>query len=724
MSRHCSICKSPAADYVQQRAAADLGDYLKRIFAAKVSVDAGQVADADFRFVIGLVDDAHVQRACPSLPALSSQGHLVRKVDDTTMLLAGGSGSAVGWAVYELAQRLGVRYLLHGDVLPLPGPALVLPQVDQVFEPRLSLRSWRQMSELGYGPIMWTLDEHKRVLGQLFKLKYNSVHFSSWPHFPMIDLEVAGVCQTTAEGLFGEHFAIDQTNIGREHLPPGMTVLTPPALVGATSYDQKRDAWRSFWHAVLDEADRLGMHSSMAIQPLEFPVEFRPLLAKPTEESIQAGALTCSERGDLTHPGHMELVRANVAAHLDQWHRVDELILGIPEHPHAEANFSRCWNELDKQYGLEPQYRCDQLLAAAQSDHLVAGGVERADRDFKSIVCMVHFFTRLIDQTDLAVQAAAANVKIGINIKHILPFLHKVLWPGATLQVFLDYTSSRSVRRLTQLADIDTAKMPSKLILTFQDDNVGWYPQVSTHGIHTLVGAMERYGYTGYDTRYWSIGDLDPSAAHLSRASWDSAASPRSVYQDHLSHAYSPEDVPSLCDALRLQEDVTLLQDLDMKWTLFPLLNFGNHYIESEDPVTAGFYHIRANYDQARKLVQQRRAVDGSPQRSRRLDYWIARLSFAVEALNSIERQVAGGCAVAAARKARADNDAATVESQLQQARRCYAAAVNYGQAAVRAAAGAVRDDSDRGAIAVYHQNLVRNVKQHSKLYLASIEQA
>ena len=720
--RHCSIVMSPAADSAQQCAVADLGDYLQRLFAAEVSVAAQPAGDADFFFLIGLIDDAHVQRACSTLPALSSQGHLVRKVDDDTMLLTGGSGSAAAWAVYEFAQHLGVRYLLHGDLLPQPGPPLVLPHVDQVFEPRLLLRSWRQMSELGYGPIMWRLDQHKRVLRQLSKLKYNSVHFSSWPHFPMIDLEVGGIAQTTAEGLFAQQFPIDQTNIGHKHLPADLTMLTPPALIGATTYAEKRDAWRSFWHEVLNEADRLGMHSSMAIQPLEFPVEFRPLLAKPTEKLIQAGELTCSERGDMTNPGHMQLVHDTIAGHLDQWQRVDELILGIPEHPHAEANFDQSWNELDSQFSLEPQYPRDRLLAAAQSDHLVAGGVERAERDFKSIICMIHFFTRLMDQTDLPARADAANVKIGINVKHILPFLHKVLWPGATLQVFLDYTASRSVRRLTRLAQIDTAKLPSKVIVTFQDDNVGWYPQVSTHSIHMLVGAMERYGYAGYDTRYWSIGDLDPPAAHLAQASWDNAASPQAVYQDHLSHAYSPDDVPALCDALRLQEDVTLLQDLDMKWTLFPLLNFGNHYIESDESVSTEFYHFRANYDQARKLVQQRRAADGSPQRAQRLDYWLARLTFAVEALNSIEQQVAGGCAVAAARQARADNDADTVESQLQRARRCYAAAVQFGEAALRAAAGSVRDDSDRGAIAVYHQNLVRNVKQHSQMHLASVE--
>lgn len=113
-----AICLSPAADDLQKTAAADLQRYLKRLFNIEATIAAGPVAKATHRFVLGLSSDPFIQKAAGGLPQLSAQGHVVRRASGNTVVLAGGSSTAAAWAVYELVERYGVRYLLHEDVFP------------------------------------------------------------------------------------------------------------------------------------------------------------------------------------------------------------------------------------------------------------------------------------------------------------------------------------------------------------------------------------------------------------------------------------------------------------------------------------------------------------------------------------------------------------------------------------------------------------------------------
>jgi hypothetical protein len=53
----------------------------------------------------------------------------------------GGSPRATLWAVYELAQRWGVRYLVDRDVFPEQMGAFKVPDLDIVMEPVFRIRA-------------------------------------------------------------------------------------------------------------------------------------------------------------------------------------------------------------------------------------------------------------------------------------------------------------------------------------------------------------------------------------------------------------------------------------------------------------------------------------------------------------------------------------------------------------------------------------------------------
>ncbi|MFM1550429.1 MAG: hypothetical protein ACKJSG_13585, partial [Lentisphaeria bacterium] len=130
MSR-VTITISPAAGVLARDAVTLLQSYLREIFAVEVELDG----EADWRVVVGPIDDPLVQEISAALPTLSGQGHLLRRLDENTMLLAGGSDAATAWAVYDLLERCGVRFLLSGDVLPKQSDEFRLPDVDATLEP-------------------------------------------------------------------------------------------------------------------------------------------------------------------------------------------------------------------------------------------------------------------------------------------------------------------------------------------------------------------------------------------------------------------------------------------------------------------------------------------------------------------------------------------------------------------------------------------------------------
>ncbi|MFH1570578.1 MAG: hypothetical protein ABIL09_21490, partial [Gemmatimonadota bacterium] len=587
-------------------------------------------------------------------------------------------------------------------------------------EPLLPLRCWRQMNDLPTGPVLWSLAQQEAFIGQVFKLKYNGVYLCLWPQHPFLDLTVRGIRKQTGTLLFGQRIPIGPDNIGREHLPD-RPFLDHPDLAAAGTYDEKLAAGRRLIEGILVKARFFGMHTSIHLQPLEFPREFAPLLEKPTG-GIQLGGLTCAETGDLTRPEHLDLVEAQLDAFLDQWGQVDELSMSMPEHPHAESQFRACWEELDRRCGLEEVAPLEELLAAAQRNYLIPGGLERAGREFRSAISMLHFFHRFFEERRVLERAAARGVRLGLtlggNSEALFPILERVLWPGAAIATSLGYTASRAVRAMDCMERLDAAKVPASLVLTLQDDNVGSLPQAATGSLHLLAENLKRLGWRGFLSRHWPVGDLDPPAAYLARTAWE-ATTPERVYEDHLTRVYGVEAAPALSQALRLEEDATVVLDLDFLSLFFPVLGILLRSLEAEQPMAEGLFHVRAMYEQARRLLERAAPTVTTETGRAELAYWRSRLDFAVGALVEKEWIHEGGVRVHAARRASGEEDR---ERLMAEAGACYDRALAAGEAALRAMAAQVRDDSDRSSLAAYYHFFVREVREKAAGILGGAE--
>ena len=719
-----AIRVAPAATGLQRFAADELRRYLVGLFGLQAGITTDASDGASHRFVLGLTSDACVRETARPLPDLSDQGHLLRRVAPDAMVLAGGSPAALCWAVYELIERYGVRYLLHEDIFPAEPGAFHIPDIDETMEPLQKQRCWRVFCTLPTGPAVWSLAQQKAFMTQLFKLRFNGVSLGIFPPYPAVIYEVDGIRRRTAATLQGERIPVDRDTIGREHLPD-IPYLDNPDLAAGETFEEKHQALRRLLHGIIEHARGLGMRIGMWFNPFEFPLEFQPLLQKPTTKSIQLGGLTCAEQGDLGNPKHMALVSAKFEAFLDEYGSgLDSFGVGFPEHPYAQENFMTAWKGLAAKYGLEPDFDADALVAASRTARFCAGGPERAEREFKSVVSMLHFYDRFFDETRMIERMADRGVGLLIGIGcngayEALSVIDRILWPGASLGV-TDYTTSRLVRKLQYLETIDASRVPVSVTVTLQDDNIGWVPQVATENIHILLETTRRLGWRGYTTRYWPIGDLDPPAAYLARASWNVRETPRTAYEDHFSHACGPAAVEPMCQVMRLLEDATLLLEVELGSLLFPVLGIMKQHVTAEAPAGNALRHVHAIYGEVLRKLHNLRDLADAGSRAANLDYWISRLEFAVAVLDEISLLRSGGAAVHSAETAEHSGDKAQVGEYLARAQRLYDEAVAAGERALRAAAEHVRDDSDRGCIASYYHFLVREAKQLTREFMES----
>lgn len=719
MTNPPTIHIAPEADALQHHAASELQNYLQRLFRIRADIATTPPGDSRICFHVGHADAAHIRRVVANMPDLSDQGHLVRRIDASTMVLAGGSSAAVAWAVYELVERYGVRYLLHEDVLPRDSGPFHLPDLDLLLEPLLALRCWRQFSELATGGAMWSLAQHQAFTRQLFKLKFNGILLALWPQQPFIDFSVQDMHRTQACMLFDQKFLIDETTIGRQRLP-GTPFLTNPELVGAETYPEILAAGRRLLGGILDEAHRLGMTTALAMQPFEFPVEFRPVLEDATQKKIQLGGRTCAERGDLNNPGHVALVRAQIEAYLDQWPQIDALHLNMPEFPQAERTFRACWESLDAKFGLERDCPLDTLLM--QSSLLTPGGAERAKRELKSTISMLHFLDGFFSENPLIQRAAdqdtTVTLELTVTSATLFPIIDRVVWPNAGIANVLDYTSSRAVRRMHYLEALDTSRVRGHLDITLQDDNGGWLPQVATQSIDLLMRELRRLGWHGFYTRCWPVGDLDPVVAYMARASWDASTTPMTAYDDHFTHAYGPVVTNDLCRIARLLEDATVLLDVDYFYLFFPVLDIMSLPFDHPGPMPVALLHVRAMYQQCRRICERLRSSVSAEGGGKRLDYMIGRLDFAIGALTEKQLLHAGHDAVVAA----GETDTAKITSErVEEAKALFARAIETGQAAVQAA-DRVAHETDAGCVIAYDHLFIRQIRERTEKIVAELE--
>ncbi len=247
---------------LEKHAAKELAAQWKQLFDADVQISATPAADAVATILLGspTTNPAVKSALGDKWPKLTDQGHIVRTVtkEKNTVVVGGGSPVATLWAVYELGHRFGIRSLLHGDYYPLETPKLSVDGLDIVKEPTIRTRAFRvvDMSPMGFGP--WGLDDQKKLLSQLSKMKFNRIEMLSSPFQSIRPIRLPAGDADWPEAFFPWNLPITGDVPGRKAFR-GAKQFENPDLVRHDSKDARYRDGQSFVKNLSTSAHELGI---------------------------------------------------------------------------------------------------------------------------------------------------------------------------------------------------------------------------------------------------------------------------------------------------------------------------------------------------------------------------------------------------------------------------------------------------------------------------------
>lgn len=667
-----AIVTGKDAPALEQLAASELSQQFQKLSQVDVKIASQVPADAKSVILIGSPATNPAVKAAigNGWPKISDQGIILKSVKGKAgplLVIGGGSPVATSWAAYELGHQLGIRYHLHGDAYPIQPPEFKLDGWDIVQEPNLRSRTWRTMNDFPIGPEAWGLEEHKKVLGQIAKLKFNRVMLAVYPWQPYMHYEFRGVKKQTGMLWFGYRYPIDGDVPGRT-IFKGAKEFYNPDLAGKKTYEDLTQAGIELMRGVIDESHRLGMTVGLSFSPLEFTKEFAAVLpeAKVVHqlESLTVGPGAKQPPDDKLLA---ELASAQLKSFLTTYPTLDAIYLTLPEFPEWEEHTDAAWKRLSARAGIDKKVQLKDLeQAAAKRSTLISG--DRGVRAVRGNVTSLDFLQTWLADRKLLRRPDGKSVELYVmEVDPVFfPYLDKLLPPDSGSVHFIDYTARRAAEHIDMIKSLPVKPHSDKLpadptfIFTLADDNVGVLPQLATHHLAKLMAALRESKWAGFSTRYWITGDLDPSIHYLSRASFDDKITPEQAYEDLVLPSCGDGVAERLIVGWNMMEQATDLVDQNDIGFAFPIPSMVMKHYAATEPPPKWWQELSDLYLNA--MNEMYRAHDRSDPNGRKLLYNFARrYEFALEYITAMQ-------AVRSAGAARAAGDAKTQLAKLQEA--------------------------------------------------------
>ena len=183
-----------AATMQQQLAILELRRYIY-LRTGQQPVITGSMHQLDSaELVVGDKTNPAVAKLCAGQPwqqqamDLGPQEYLLQSLllaGKPRVLIVGGDSIGTLYGAYRFIELLGVRFYLHGDVIPegrLPWP---LPSVSERGKPLFNLRGIQPFHDFPEGPDWWNQQDYLAIIGQLPKMRMNFIGLHCYPAGPV-----------------------------------------------------------------------------------------------------------------------------------------------------------------------------------------------------------------------------------------------------------------------------------------------------------------------------------------------------------------------------------------------------------------------------------------------------------------------------------------------------------------------------------------------------------
>lgn len=580
-----------------RQAASELADYARRLFGSKPRIAARARTIAG----VTLLLDGRAR-------GLGPQTYALRPTGRRTFRIEAGSPIACLWAVYHLAERWGVRYQLHGDILPdRPGP-MTLPESDVVCAPDMALRCFRTYNDFANNECCWAAEDYRTLLDQLVKMRFNAILICVRPADPMVDMRFHGARQSTGACNFGWKPPIRPHHPGHDLFvasgDAARGVFANPELHGHDSFPEAAAAGRSYMRKVFRMAHARGMKCLVLASAAEFaPAIRRKLLdrtrprhkTKPApitrirygiyQEGPDVETGRCMSVGN---PVFLDAMAANMQAHVDAFPDADAFFFSSTEFGGSGADFQRAWRALDRKYALSGIRSLEAVEAEARRH--AEGTPDRALLELRSDIVILYALDKLIHERglDLSRSRRGAIVSPAGLAPELHRFLPRILPHGAPFFASYGYMPGHVATRTDTLRQEDPEAVRFMLTVSAEDDNIGMLPQMTGPAVHRIFEALRRAGAAGFLTRQWQHSNLLPTFHYMAHAAWEKGWTPERAYRHLHESVCGPRAAGHAVRACRRLERITT--ELHRKGFLvsFPVPNwitgFWRNWPKSHEP--------------------------------------------------------------------------------------------------------------------------------------------
>lgn len=274
------VIHGPEAAPLEKLAASELADILGRVFD-DVEVRSGSVVArrAGTIFFVGNPDtNPGIARNNFEWPKVTDQGiAIVSKNEQKLHVVGGGSPAATLWAAYEIGHRLGIRYLLRGDIDPLNKRPVDLSDIEFTIEPQVRQRGWETFGAGAHSFESWGLADHQRVIKQLAKMKFSHLILKIEPWHPFLQYDFDGITKTTGTFWHGRKYSLTGDVVGKKAFG-GAKFFSHPTVANADSPAGRNAAQQRFLTSLIDSARSYGMSVSVQLRRSRFAPEFARVL--------------------------------------------------------------------------------------------------------------------------------------------------------------------------------------------------------------------------------------------------------------------------------------------------------------------------------------------------------------------------------------------------------------------------------------------------------------
>ena len=634
------------APELERFAASELCSYLDKLFAVKVSPTTTIDPSATAIFLIG---NSASNPLVKNFPIVSDQGVVIERAAGAsrpTLIVGGGSPRATMWAVYELAERWGVRYLISRDALPARA-RFNMPSLHVVMEPIFGVRAHGttnvDFADSGEG---WGIKDWRKLIDQLAKMKYNRINVGGYTWQPYLKYEVEGIKRQTVALWYGYHYPITPDMPGRSAFPADAKEFWNPDLPINGTPDEILDAGVKLQHELIAYGQSRGMECVTSANVSEYPKEFAPILGGSIPiHMINQLTTTPGPTTALDDPGLHKLASTVVRATIDTYPEVDRINIGINEWRQWTGQYQRAWDVLDKKYNIGHITTLEKVLDESRhragyawgSGYDKAALEAKASDEVKGDLASLYFFDWLVKDSGAVSNSKRPNMKFLFwgFAEELYPILPRVLPPHSELEVMPDNFLDHLLQRPEILTSLSGREIKPIINLTLDDDNIGILSQNTTSALQKLLPILQKAGWAGFVARERFPGDHDTEQAYLSRAAWDANAEPDKVALDQLQAECGDRCGEALLKTMHSVDEATHIWESDDEHFAFPVPALVMKYWKP-GPVPEYLAKNRRNYEEGYEMAQ--RALSSSTPIGRDYaEFWVKRMEFAVKYIDAIE---------------------------------------------------------------------------------------